>query len=46
MAALFAWVLLGEILGGIAIAGGIAVLVGIAIAHRAELGSAPMKRDG
>jgi drug/metabolite transporter (DMT)-like permease len=39
MAALFAWVLLGETLGGIAIAGGMAVLAGIAIAHRAELGS-------
>jgi len=36
MAALFAWVLLGEILGGIEIAGGIAVLIGIYIAHRAE----------
>jgi drug/metabolite transporter (DMT)-like permease len=40
MAALFAWVLLGETLGWIAIAGGVAVLVGIGIAHRAELGSA------
>ena len=39
MAALFAWVLLGETLGGIAIAGGVAVLVGIAIAHRAEIGA-------
>jgi drug/metabolite transporter (DMT)-like permease len=38
MAALFAWVLLGETLGGIAIAGGVAVLVGITIAQRAELG--------
>ncbi len=37
MAALFAWVLLGETLGGIAIAGGVAVLVGIAIAHQAEV---------
>ena len=37
IAALFAWVLLGETLGGIAIAGGVAVLVGIAIAHRAEV---------
>lgn len=37
MAALFAWVLLGETLSGIAIAGGVAVLVGIAIAHRAEV---------
>jgi len=37
MAALFAWVLLGEALGAIAIAGGAAVLVGIAITHRAEL---------
>jgi drug/metabolite transporter (DMT)-like permease len=45
MAALFAWTLLGESLGGIEIAGGIAVLIGIGIAHRAELGSAPIKRD-
>jgi drug/metabolite transporter (DMT)-like permease len=37
MAALFAWTLLGEALGGIEIAGGIVVLIGIAIAHRAEL---------
>ncbi len=37
IAALFAWVLLGETLGSIAIAGGVAVLVGIAIAHRAEV---------
>lgn len=37
MAALFAWVLLGEALGWVAIAGGIAVLAGIAIAHRAEV---------
>jgi drug/metabolite transporter (DMT)-like permease len=36
MAALLAWVLLGEALGGMAIAGAVAVLVGIAIAHRAE----------
>jgi drug/metabolite transporter (DMT)-like permease len=42
MAAALAWVLLGAL----EIAGGIAVLAGIAIAHRAELGSAPMKRDG
>ncbi len=45
MAALFAWTLLGESLGWIEIAGGIVVLIGIAIAHRAELGSAPIKRD-
>lgn len=37
VAALFAWVLLGETLGGAAIAGGVAVLVGISIAHRAEV---------
>lgn len=37
MAALFAWVLLGETLGSIEIAGGIAVLIGIRIAQRAEL---------
>lgn len=36
MAALFAWVLLGETLGGVQIAGAMAVLAGIAIAHRAE----------
>jgi drug/metabolite transporter (DMT)-like permease len=36
MAALFAWVLLGESLGGVEIAGAIAVLIGISIAHRAE----------
>jgi len=37
MAALFAWVLLGETLGWIEIAGGIVVLAGIRIAHQAEL---------
>lgn len=37
MAAVFAWLLLGEALGGIAIAGGIVVLIGICIVHRAEL---------
>jgi drug/metabolite transporter (DMT)-like permease len=37
MAGLFAWVLLGETLGAIAIAGGVAVLIGIYIAQRAEL---------
>jgi len=37
LAALFAWVLLGETLGALAILGGVAVLAGIAIAHRAEL---------
>lgn len=43
MAAVFAWVLLGEALGATAIAGGIVVLVGIFIAHRAEVapGGAP-----
>lgn len=45
MAALFAWVLLGETLGWVEIAGGVAVLIGIRIAQRAELASAPMKRD-
>ena len=39
MAALFAWVLLGERLGWLEIAGGVAVLIGIRIAQRAELGS-------
>jgi drug/metabolite transporter (DMT)-like permease len=37
MAALFAWILLGEALGATGIAGGIIVLVGIFIAHRAEV---------
>jgi drug/metabolite transporter (DMT)-like permease len=37
MAALFAWVLLGEALGPFEIAGGIVVLIGIRIAQRAEL---------
>jgi drug/metabolite transporter (DMT)-like permease len=36
MAAVFAWMLLGETLGGVQIAGAVAVLAGIAIAHRAE----------
>jgi drug/metabolite transporter (DMT)-like permease len=45
MAALFAWVLLGETLGWFEIAGGIVVLIGIRIAQRAELASTPMKRD-
>ena len=35
MAAVFAWVLLGETLGAVEIAGAVAVLAGIAIAHRA-----------
>jgi drug/metabolite transporter (DMT)-like permease len=44
MAALFAWILLGEALGATGIAGGIIVLVGIFIAHRAELApGAPRK---
>jgi len=38
MATLFAWVLLGETLGWMAIAGGIVVLAGILIVHRAEFG--------
>lgn len=37
MAAVFAWILLGEVLGATGIAGGITVLIGIFIAHRAEL---------
>jgi drug/metabolite transporter (DMT)-like permease len=37
MATLFAWVLLGETLGWLAIAGGVVVLVGITIVHRAEV---------
>jgi drug/metabolite transporter (DMT)-like permease len=36
MAAVFAWLLLGEALGGVQIAGALTVLAGIAIAHRAE----------
>lgn len=38
MAALFAWVLLGETLGTLQIAGAILVLTGIRIAHQAERG--------
>jgi drug/metabolite transporter (DMT)-like permease len=41
MAAIFAWMLLGETLGGVQIAGAIAVLAGIAIAHRAEAARMP-----
>ncbi len=37
MAAVFAWILLGEALGATAIAGGLIVLIGIFIAHRAEV---------
>ena len=40
MAALFAWVLLGESLGALQIAGGILVLIGIRIAHQASRRSA------
>lgn len=36
MAALFAWVLLGETMGWLQITGGVVVLIGIGIAHRAE----------
>jgi drug/metabolite transporter (DMT)-like permease len=46
MAALFAWVLLGETLGSVEIAGGVAVLVGIAVAHRAEVGRRPQAAGG
>jgi drug/metabolite transporter (DMT)-like permease len=45
LAALFAWVLLGEALGWLQFAGGVAVLIGIRIAQRAELAAAPMRRD-
>ena len=41
MAAIFAWVLLGETLGAVQIAGAMAVLAGIAIAHRAEAARRP-----
>ena len=37
MAAVFAWVLLGEALAAVQIAGGIMVLIGIRIVHQAEL---------
>lgn len=37
MAAMFAWILLGEALGATGIAGGVIVLIGIFIAHRAEV---------
>jgi drug/metabolite transporter (DMT)-like permease len=37
MAALFAWVLLGETLGAIEIAGGMVVLIGIRLAHQGEI---------
>jgi drug/metabolite transporter (DMT)-like permease len=36
MAGLFAWILLGETLGAIAIAGAVLVLIGIRIATQAE----------
>ncbi len=36
MAALFAWMLLGETMSGLQIAGGVAVLIGIRIAHQAD----------
>ncbi|MBX9811568.1 MAG: DMT family transporter [Burkholderiales bacterium] len=35
MAALFAWILLGETMGAVQIAGGVLVLIGIRIAHQA-----------
>jgi len=44
MAAVFAWILLGEALGAAGIAGALIVLVGIFVAHRAEL--APGGRRG
>jgi drug/metabolite transporter (DMT)-like permease len=43
MAALFAWILLGETLGWFEIAGGVVVLIGIRIAQRAELAPAGRK---
>lgn len=36
MAAVFAWILLGERLGSIEIAGGVVVMIGILIAHQSE----------
>jgi drug/metabolite transporter (DMT)-like permease len=41
IAALLAWVLLGEILGWFEIAGGVVVLIGIYIVHRAEVARRP-----
>ena len=51
MAALFAWAMLGEALGALAVAGGLAVLAGIRIAHQAEIARRGLKggtetRDG
>ena len=37
MAAVFAWILLGERLGSIEIAGGVVVLIGILVAHQSEV---------
>lgn len=37
MAAVFAWILLGERLGSIEIAGGVVVMIGILIAHQSEI---------
>jgi drug/metabolite transporter (DMT)-like permease len=45
MAAVFAWILLGEALGATGIAGGIIVLIGIFVAHRAELSPRRLTRD-
>lgn len=40
MAAVFAWILLGEALGWLEIAGGIVVLIGILVAHQSEVARA------
>jgi len=45
MAAVFAWILLGEALGAAGIAGGVIVLIGIFIAHRAELARGGLQRS-
>jgi drug/metabolite transporter (DMT)-like permease len=37
MAAIFAWMLLGEAVGALQLAGGVAVLIGIRIVHQAEI---------
>jgi len=42
MAALFAWILLGETMGTMQIAGGIVVLIGIRIAHQARRAQPPL----
>jgi len=45
MAAVFAWILLGEALGAVGIAGGVIVLIGILVAHRAEVARGAPQRS-